>query len=217
VKRNPKYDISLTQMVSTDKVYQTKDIPPIYRDNLSDVQKQVITDWVVDSTFINAAARYGKRADEFITNPEKFDDANRGKKIIEGMIAGESLNQSYEVYRGLKKYDIDRVKRSLQIMREIGELDELSDKGFTSVTFNEKTPLVYATPDENDELWIYSSILDEGAPALFIGNENPTNSGFRKEGEILINRKTKYYILGDEIVNIKYKDGTLKKVTSDRY
>lgn len=45
---------------------------------------------------------------------------------------------------------------------------------------------------------MYSTSLNYGYPALFIGNENPKKMGFRKEGEILINWKTSFNIIGEE-------------------
>ena len=194
------------------KTYQTKDIPPVYRVDLSKTQKKAINEWVKDSTYINAAARYGHNADEFKRHPEKFDEANQQKIILERLISEESLKQSYEVFRGLKEYDIIRTKKTLEEIKITNKATELFDDGFNAVSFNEDTPLIYATPDENGEIWMYSANLNEGYPALFIGNENPQYLGYRKEGEILTNRKTKFTIIGDEIMNVQDATGTIKRL-----
>ena len=193
------------------KVYQTKDTPPTDREDLSETQKETINEWVKDSTYINAASRYGRNAEEFKLHPEKFDEANRQKKILEGVIAAESLKQSYDVIRGLGQFDISRAKSALDTLSK-GDSAELIDSGFTAVSFNERTPIDYANPDENGELWAYVSPLKNGDPALFIGNQNPSELGFRDEGEILINRNTKYYVLGETITGITDKYGTYRKM-----
>lgn len=192
------------------KVYQTKDTPPVDREDLSEIQKKTINEWVKDSKYINAAARYGRNAEEFKKHPEKFNEANRLKKILEGLIAAESLNQSYGIVRGLKDFDISRAKSALESLKS-GEVPELKDPGFTAVSFNESTHLQYATLDENNEYWIYTSSLEKGSPALFIGNENPVELGYRDEGEILINRNTKYYVLGETITESVDKLGVTRK------
>ncbi|MCA1917510.1 hypothetical protein, partial [Methanospirillum hungatei] len=98
----------------------------------------------------------------------------------------------------MKEYDIIRTKKTLEEIKTTNKATELFDDGFNAVSFNEDTPFIYATPDENGEIWMYSANLNEGYPALFIGNENPQYLGYRKEGEILINRKTIFSIIGDE-------------------
>ena len=80
------------------KTYQTKDIPPVYRVDLSEIQKKAINEWVKDSTYINAAARYGHNADEFKRHPEKFDEVNQQKILLERLISEASLNQSLAVF-----------------------------------------------------------------------------------------------------------------------
>lgn len=186
------------------------DIPPHYREDLTIEEKEVINEWVKDSTYINAAARYGRNAEEFKKHPEKFDEANRQKKILEGLIAAESLKQSYDVVRGLGDFDIIRVKTALDTLNN-GESAELIDSGFTAVSFNDQASINYARPDDNGDLWIYFASLQEGAPTLFIGDENPSELGYRDEGEILINRNTKYYVLGETITGITDKHGMYRK------
>jgi len=185
------------------KVYQTIDTPSVDRDDLSEIQKKTINEWVKDSTFMNAAARYGRNAEEFKRHSENLNEANRQKRILERLISEESLKQSYEAFRGLKEFDIIRTKKTLEEIKTTNKAVELFDDGFNAVSFNEDTPLMYATPDENGEIWMYSANLNEGYPALFIGNENPQSLGYRKEGEILINRKTKFNIIGDSILNVQ--------------
>lgn len=186
------------------------DIPPHYREDLTIEEKEVINEWVKDSTYINAAARYGQNAEEFKKHPGKFDEANRQKKILEGLIAAESLKQSYDVVRGLGEFDIIRVKTALDTLNN-GESAELIDSGFTAVSFNDQASINYARPDDNGDLWIYVASLQEGAPTLFIGDENPSELGYRDEGEILINRNTKYYVLGETITGITDKHGMYRK------
>ena len=170
---------------------------------MSEIQKKTINEWVKDSTFMNAAARYGRNAEEFKRHSENLNEANRQKRILERLISEESLKQSYEAFRGLKEFDIIRTKKTLEEIKTTNKAVELFDDGFNAVSFNEDTPLMYATPDENGEIWMYSANLNEGYPALFIGNENPQSLGYRKEGEILINRKTKFNIIGDSILNVQ--------------
>lgn len=192
------------------KSFKSDDIPPHFREDLSEESKEAINEWVKNSAYINAAARYGRNAEEFKRHPEKFDEANKQKQILEGLIAAETLKQSYDVVRGLGEFDIIRAKSALDTINK-GESAELIDSGFTAVSFNDRTPINYARPDENGDLWKYVAFLKEGAPTLFIGNENPSELGYRDEGEILINRNTKYYVLGETITGTTDKHGAYRK------
>ncbi len=192
VKRNPKYDNSLNQMVPTDKVYRTRDTPPDYRDNLTENEKRIIRDWVKKSKPFNYALRFKEKHDYFKGDVDKYEKSLAEALILSEIVERSSLKQAYDVQRGLGEYDVNKIKDALIEKELTGVSPVLFDDGLTAVSFDETTSKHFTDPDEKGEKYILVSSLKRGDVALFIGNENPTHN--RKQGEILLPRKTGYYV-----------------------
>lgn len=198
VRRNPKYDENPLQTQLPDSLYQTEDIPPEHREDLPSEIKSVIKDWVKDSTPINTVLRYGKSHNYFRNKPELYEKAITGASILSEVINNSQLNQEYVVTRGLGPYDVQRVKKALEDKSSSGVSMIIQDEGFTAVSYQNNTALEYTQPDDQGERYLLISTLHKGDNALFIGNENPSFK--RKEGEILLQRKTGYYITGKRTI-----------------
>lgn len=176
--------------------FKTADIPPDYRDDLSPDMKNVIKRWVIDSTPINTALRYGADHEYFIDNPELFEDVLEDGRILSEAVNLSSLRQEYTVTRGLGSYDVTRVKQALDERNKTGVFPIILDKGFTSVSYQNDIAMGYADQDENGEIFLLASTLEKGYLALFIGNESTIAE--RKEGEILLQKESPYYITGEK-------------------
>jgi len=113
VKRNPKYDTLLKSMINANPVFETRDIPPYLRKDLTDDEKQVVKSWVEDSDPINFALRGVKDHWAFIENPEMFEESLVSAGILAKIIKKSELQQAYPVTRGLKTYDINQIKSAL--------------------------------------------------------------------------------------------------------
>ena len=179
-------------------MFETKDVPPEYREDLSSEVKSVIRDWVKDSTPINTALRYGKTHEYFKGDPAGFEKAITGAGLLSEAINQSSLQQEYVVARGLGPYDVQRIKNALDERNNTGLSTLIQDEGFTAVSYQERIAYEYAIPDDNGEKYLLVSRLQRGGRALFIGNENPSFK--RKEGEILLQKKTGYYITGKRTI-----------------
>lgn len=177
--------------------YQTLDIPPDHRDDLTDEIKQAIKSWTKDSIPINTALRYGKDHECFKGKPEVYKKAILEAGLLSEAINESTLNQEYAVTRGLGPYDVNRIKAALEERNETRISPLITDKGFTAVSFVNRVALGYAEPDKNGEKYLITSWLNKGDTALFIGNESSLSS--RKEGEILLMMGSNYYISGERI------------------
>ncbi|MBN1166756.1 MAG: hypothetical protein JXA44_06440 [Methanospirillaceae archaeon] len=210
VKRNPKYDIPTQSTVNKSPVFETRDIPPYLREDLTDKEKQVVKSWVDDSDPINFASRGVKDHQTFLGKPELFEESLVSAGILSEVIKKSELRQAYPVTRGLKKHDIDQVKSALEENERTGYAPLLTDAGFLAVTYDDTVSLGYSTPDKYGEYFVLKSHLLKGTKALFIGNQNDFTR--RIESEILLQRGCNYYIVGDDIVVVTDSDGTEKLV-----
>lgn len=131
-------------------------------------------------------------------NTALFEKAITGAGLLSEAINQSSLQQEYVVARGLGPYDVQHIKEALNERNNTGISTLIRDKGFTVVSFQESIAYEYAIPDDNGEKYLLVSKLHQGDRALFIGNENPSFE--RKEGEILLQRKTGYYITGKRTI-----------------
>ncbi|MBN1165497.1 MAG: hypothetical protein JXA44_00020 [Methanospirillaceae archaeon] len=178
--------------------FHTADIPPYYRDDLTQEDKQVIGDWVKNSIPINKALRLGKDDKFFKTKPDLYEESIDKAIILSAVIERSKLEQEYNVSRGLGSYDINKVKDTVEARKKTGVSTFVEDDGFTAVSYQNKIALEYAEPDTNGEKYLIVSKLHRGDKALFIGNENPIYD--RKEGEILLQKNTGYYITGEKTI-----------------
>ncbi|MBN1168071.1 MAG: hypothetical protein JXA44_13230 [Methanospirillaceae archaeon] len=158
--------------------------------------KFVIKNWTRDSTPINTAVRYGKLHEYFKGKLESYNTAVIEAGLLSKAICKSSLQQEYTVSRGLGPYDVNKVKVALNERQITGISPILDDKGFISVTYQNEISLGYAEPDEMGEIYLFSSTLQKGDNALFIGDE--TTLSKRKEGEILLQKGSRYYITGEK-------------------
>lgn len=177
-------------------IFQTEDIPPDYRDDLTDNEKKIIRNWVRDSQPFNNALRFSSNHEFFKDKPGYYDECLYIAEILSDTIKRSRLKEGYNVRRGLGEYDIGKIKEALIERNRTGISPILYDEGFTAVSFQPGTALQFAIPDENGERYVLISKLRRGDTALFIGDENPSHN--RKQGEILLPEGTGYYI--DQII-----------------
>ena len=173
-------------------MFQTKDTPPDYREDLTPEEKKIIREWVFDSKPFNTSLRYNSEHEYFDGKYEKFEKCLADAMILSSVIEKSKLDQGYDVQRGLGPFDIKKIKGALEERNQTGLSPILYDNGFTAVSFNEKISYEFADYDECGEKYILSASLHSGDTALFIGDENPTHN--RKQGEILLPPKTGYYV-----------------------
>jgi hypothetical protein len=172
--------------------FQTSDIPPDYRDDLTENEKKIIRNWVRNSQPFNNALRFGQNHDFFKDKPGYYDECLYQAEILSDVIKRSRLTDEYNVRRGLGAYEIRNVKEALLEHKRTGISPILYDEGFTAVSFQPGTALSFSIPDENDERYVLVSKVRRGDTALFIGNENMSHN--RKQGEILLPAGTGYYI-----------------------
>ncbi|HWQ65370.1 MAG TPA: ADP-ribosyltransferase [Methanospirillum sp.] len=191
VKQNPKYPVS-EPLPDTVPTFETVDVPPDRREELTKEEKDAIRDWVKDSKPFNNALRHTKDHEYFKGDCEKYENAIAGAVILSDVIERSRLKQGYDVQRGLGPYDVNQIKSAIIERNITGISPILFDEGFTAVSFDDTQSLKYAVADESGEKYIIASSLKQGDMALFIGNENESHN--RKQGEILLPAKTGYYV-----------------------
>jgi len=179
------------------KVYQTKDTPPDYREDLTQEEKDTIRDWVKDSKPFNNALRHTVDHEYFNGDSEKYEIALASAVILSNVIEKSKLQEGYRIHRGLGSYDIGKVKIALQERELTGMSPLISDNGFVAVSTEFQSAYKYSVGGENEDEYILLSKLKRGKKALFIGNENPTHD--KKQGEILLQAGTGYYIIGEDV------------------
>lgn len=175
-------------------MYQIKDIPPDIRDDLTKDTKNAIQSWIRDSIPINTALRYGKSHEYFREKEGTYEQAIIEARLISEAITMSSLHQDYIISRGLGSYDVNKIKNALDEKVRTGISPLLQDNGFTAVSYQHDIALRYTEYDIKGERYILVSSLQKGDTALFIGDESTLSN--RKEGEILLQKSTPYYITG---------------------
>ena len=186
-------------------MFETKDIPPSFRTDLSGTEKATVKSWVDNSDPFNFALR-GITEHPFFNGDQKaIDAALVSAGILSEIIDKSELQQAYSVTRGLGQYDVDQVKTALKEKEKLGYSPLISDAGFIAVTFDDKVSLDYSEPDDNEEYYILKSYLVKGSKALFIGNQNDFTK--RVESEILLQKGSSYYIIEEDIVVITDETG----------
>jgi len=191
MKRNPKYPVG-EPIRDTLPTFKTADIPPDYREDLTQEEKDTVRDWVKNSVPFNNAFRHGEDHEYFNGDSAKYENAISGAALLSGVIERSRLEQGYDVQRGLGPYDVDRIKSAINERNITGISPILFDEGFTAVSFDDTQSQKYAIADETGEKYIIASSLKRGDLALFIGNENASHN--RKQGEIFLPTKTGYYV-----------------------
>lgn len=175
-------------------MYQITDIPPDVRDDFTKDTKSAIKSWIRDSTPINTALRYGKNHEYFKEKDGAYEQAIFEARLISEAISMSSLHQDYIVSRGLGSYDVNKIKGALDETVRTGISPVLIDSGFTAVSYQHDIALRYTEYDMKGERYLLVSSLQKGDTALFIGDESTLSN--RKEGEILLQKSTPYYITG---------------------
>ena len=173
-------------------MYQTKDTPPDARSDLTHDSLNAIKSWIKDSTPINTALRYDKNHEYFKGKPGLYEKAIIEAELLTEAINNSTLQQEYTVSRGLGSYDVNKIKQALDEKRNSGTSPLLVDDGFTAVSYQNDVAFGYSEADNEGERYLLISTLQRGDRALFIGNESTLSN--RKEGEILLQKGSRYYI-----------------------